>query len=198
MLTSKLDRPAFLALEPNMRAFALVGSFMGHFALLESGINSALEQILEIKGARSLIVMRNMQFDDKIKTLKSLVDFFVFDRNQAKTFSSLANRCREFGVTRNVVAHTPFVASDTSDGVKFLVVTATSTLKMPEIDWSIDETLQQIDGILTLDRALRAIEKQMSLQRIAKALIESGSQDSGGAKLGGLFGLGSPPYQQLD
>lgn len=195
MPASQLDNSAFLSLEPNMRAFALVGSFMGHFALLESGINSALEQILEIKGARSLIVMRNMQFDDKIKTLKSLVDFFVFDRNQAKAFSALANRCRDFGATRNVVAHTPFVASHTSDGVKFLVVSATSTLKTPEMDWSIDETLSQIDGILRLDRALRTIEQQMSLQRIAKALIESADQDFAKSKLGGLFGLGSPPYQ---
>ncbi len=195
MPASQLDNSAFLSLEPHIRASALVGSFMGHFALLESGINAALEQILEIKGARSLIVMRNMQFDDKIKTLKSLVDFFVYDRIQATTFCSLANRCRDFGATRNVVAHTPFVASDISDGVKFLVVSATSTLTMPEMDWSIDETLSQIDGILKLDMALRTIEQQMSLQRIAKALIESADQDFARSKLGGLFGLGSPPYQ---
>lgn len=36
--------------DPDMRAFALVGAFMGFFALMESGINEPLGEVREAKG----------------------------------------------------------------------------------------------------------------------------------------------------
>ncbi|MBZ9922226.1 hypothetical protein LB579_31600, partial [Mesorhizobium sp. BR1-1-7] len=60
-----------------------------------------------------------MGFDDKIKTLRTLVDLFVTDKKDAKRFDDLTKRARKCGEHRNIVAHTPFRQSATSDGVEF-------------------------------------------------------------------------------
>ncbi|MBX5012692.1 hypothetical protein HJB67_22405 [Rhizobium lentis] len=182
-----LSKIALVKADPDTRAFTLVGAFMGYFALLEAGIDIALGEVLELHGASRAIVTRNMAFDDKIKTFRSLVDLFLSDRGEAKRFDELARRARSYGEKRNVVAHTPFRASPKSDGVEFLAISATSTLKFPDVDWSIDEFLRQIDDINTIDNALRSIKSKMSLERIARALARPDSSK----KLGGLFGLGA-------
>lgn len=182
-----LSKIALVKADPDTRAFTLVGAFMGFFALLEAGIDVALGEILEVHGARRVIVTRNMAFDDKIKTLRSLVDMFLSDREEAKRFDELARRARTYGEKRNIVAHTPFRSSPKSDGVEFFAISATSTLKFPDIDWSIDEFLRQIDEINSIDNQLRSIESRMALERVARALARPESS----RKLGGLFGLGA-------
>jgi len=180
------SKTTLLQIDPDTRAFTLVGAFLGHFALLEAGIDAAVSETLQIKGARSAIVTRNMSFDDKIKTLRALVDLIIINKEQAKQFDELARRARKYGEKRNVVAHTPFRRSFKSDGVEFLAISANSTLKFPNIDWSIEEFLLQIDDINSIDNELRTIENKMSLQSIAQALMQPGAS----SKLGGLFGLG--------
>lgn len=187
-----LNKSALLKYDPDDRAFMLVGAYLGYFALLESGINNAICDVLELKGARALIVTRNMAFSDKIKTLRSLVNFVVRNEEQAKTFSRLAHTAKEISETRNIIAHTPFHASNTSDGVTFFVIKATSNLSVDNLDWSIDDFLREIDHINDTDNRLREIEKRMSLQRIAEALMKSGSSVE---KFGGLLGLGNKLMQ---
>jgi hypothetical protein len=182
-----LSRTALVKADPDTRAFTLVGAFMGFFALLEAGIDIALGEMLELHGARRAVVTRNMAFDDKIKTFRSLVDLFLSDREEAKRFDELARRARSYGEKRNIVAHTAFRASPKSDGVEFFAISATSTLKFPDMDWSVDEFLRQIDDMISIDNALRSIQSKKSLERIARALALPES----GRKLGGLFGLGA-------
>lgn len=186
-MTVFLSREALLALEPDTRAFTLVGAFMGYFALLEEGVNKSLAEVLELKGARTAIVTRNMTFDEKIKTLRSLVDFFILDKDERKRFDSLAVRARKCSEIRNIVAHTPFRGSLTSDGVEFFPISATSTLKFPEMDWPIDECLRQLQNIEAIDDGLRSAQSTMSLQRVVLAL----SQPGAASKVGGLFSLGA-------
>ncbi|MER8473195.1 hypothetical protein NKH23_28060 [Mesorhizobium sp. M1328] len=196
-----LSKSALLELDPEMRTFSLVGAFMGFFALLESGIGTALGEVLGVNGARRAIITRNMAFDEKIKTLRTLVDLFIFDRVLAKKFDKLAIQARECGVLRNIVAHTSFRASSVSDGVQFFAMSANSKLKVPDMDWSIDIFLSHIAHINQIDNELRLIESQMPLQRIAEALMrepdaKSSTRQSdptlGGLfPLAGLFGLGT-------
>jgi len=187
-----LTPPHFRALEADTRAFALVGSFMGYFALLEAGIDAAIGEVLGVDGIRRAIVGRNMAYDDKIKTLRSLVDVYVGDESLKKSFDKLAVKARRFGEYRNIIAHTPFRHSSKSDGVEFLRVTATSKIDFPEMDWSVAEFVNRIDDMNTLDNDLRAIEQRMSLQRIAYALANDPSPPTAidRSVLGGLFGLG--------
>ncbi|MBX5175328.1 hypothetical protein HJB77_03330 [Rhizobium lentis] len=190
---SLLSKEDLLALSPDMRAFTLVGGFMGFFALMESGINAALGEVLEAKGARAAIITRNMSFNDKIKTLRTLVDHFILDKQKAAEFDELAKRAQKFGELRNVVAHTAFRGSEKSDGVEFFTMEANSKLKFPETDWSIDDFLKHIDAINGIDNGLRSIESRMSFQRVAKALMERPK-----GSFGGLFGLGAQILEEDD
>jgi hypothetical protein len=188
-----LVKAHLLELEPDVRAFTLVGAYMGHFALLEVGINTAIGEVLGIIGVRRAIVGRNMGFDDKIKSLRTLVDFYITDRGQADKFDTLARRARKCGVLRNIVAHTPFRSSPTSDGVEFFMVSASSKFEYPDMDWSIDDFLKHIADINQVDNDLRSIDSRMSIQRIAEALMSGlGAPATGSTSpLGGLFGLGA-------
>ncbi|PWK65895.1 hypothetical protein [Aminobacter sp. AP02] len=197
-----LTKTALLELDAETRTFALVGAFIGYFALLEQGIESALGEVVGVDGVRRAIIGRNMGFDDKIKTLRTLVDLFITDKVEAKRFDDLAKRARKCGELRNIVAHTPFRQSSTSDGAEFFPISASSKLEFPDMDWSIDDFLMQIDSINQIDNDLRSLEKRMSLQRIAEALMQvPDANDARGeraAAVGGLFGLGSALLKDND
>ncbi|MBZ9857473.1 hypothetical protein LB566_27175 [Mesorhizobium sp. CA13] len=132
-----------------------------------------------------------MGFDDKIKTLRTLVDLFVTDKKDAKRFDDLTKRARKCGELRNIVAHTPFRQSATSDGVEFFPISASSKLEFIDMDWSIDDFLREIKIINQIDNDLRSIEKRMSIQRMAQALMDVPENKGTATPLGGLFGLGA-------
>jgi hypothetical protein len=164
---------------------------MGHFALLESGINMAIGEVLDIRGIRSAIVTRNMGFDEKVKTLRTLVNLFVYDSKLAKRFDEAAKQAQKSSILRNVIAHNVFRRSEKTGGVEFFMVKASNKFEVPELDWSIEQFFEQIGLIEQTDRELRLIEEQMPFQRIAMALIKSmeASETSASATLGGLYGL---------
>ncbi|WP_143348273.1 hypothetical protein [Ensifer adhaerens] len=181
-------KDGLLALDPDVRAFTLVGAYLGYFALLEAGINDAVSNVLEIKGLRAAIVTRNMSFDDKLKTLRALVAEYILDKKEAKAFDDLAKRAKRCGESRNIIAHTPFRRSAQSDGVEFFATSATNTFKYLDMDWTVDEFLRQIGTINEIDNALRSIGSRMSIQRIAEALMRP-PQSRPFSTMGGLFGL---------
>lgn len=58
--TLALNRTDLVALDPDTRAFTLVGAYLGYFALLEAGINEAIKQVLNLRGAGGFIVTRGV------------------------------------------------------------------------------------------------------------------------------------------
>ena len=190
-----MSKTRLLQLDNDTRAFTLVGGYMGFFALLEAGIDEAIGQVMDVKGVRRAIIGRNMTFDEKVKTLRSLVNFYIFDVSERQKFDKLAVKARNTAEERNIVAHSPFRASAKTDGVEFFAVSANKELKFLEMDWSIDDFVGRIDAINTLDNALRSIESRMSFQRIADALLENQSSSEAAPNqigtLGGLFQLGA-------
>ncbi|UVC08657.1 hypothetical protein IHQ71_26605 [Rhizobium sp. TH2] len=190
-MTYGISEENLAAMDPDLRAFALVGAFMGFFALLEQGINQTIGEVLEVDGAARTIVTRNMTFDDKVKTLRALVAALLIDKDAAKNFDDLALRARKASETRNVVAHTAFRRSPKTDGVEFFAITATKSLKFPDMDWPVEEFLRQIEEINDIDNQLRSMESKMTYQRVAKALMNPSSAGKLPSSLfGGLFGLG--------
>ena len=181
-----LTRPQLLAMTPDHRAFALVGGFMGFFALLEAGIDSAIGKMLGVDGIRRAIVGRNMTFDDKIKTIRTLVDVYLPENSDKQEFDQLALRARKMGQHRNVIAHTPFRGSPKSDGVEFLRVTATSKLEFPEMDWSVDKFIECIDEINQIDNAMRRFEEGKPISAVAAALMSNKAP-----QFGALFQAGA-------
>ncbi|OWV85001.1 hypothetical protein [Rhizobium sp. R693] len=161
-MTFGLTKEAMLKLDPDTRAFTLVGAYMGFFALLEEGVNKALAEVLEVTDLPAAIIARNMSFDDKIKTLRTLVNLFIYDKDKAASFDELARRAKKCTEDRNIVAHTAFRRSFKTDGVQFFALSANSKLKFPEIDWSVDVFLKHIDTINEFDNGLRTLENRMS------------------------------------
>lgn len=160
----------YAKLQAETRAFTLVGAFIGHFALLEESLGDALGQALGVEKARLWIVTRNMTFDDKVKTMRTLVDRFIIKEDRAKHIDSLCLRARKFGEMRNIIAHSPFRASLQSDGVEFLVVSANSKLKFPEMDWELAKFVEVLHDLNALDDEFRALEVISDLDRIAYEL----------------------------
>jgi hypothetical protein len=194
-------RHELLNLSTDTRAFALVGAYMGYFALLEEGVNEALGVILNIDGSRRIIVGRNMGFDDKLKSLRALISAFVYDEAKRQRFDKLAIRARNIGQTRNVVAHSPFRGSEQSDGVEFFAWSATKELRDLEMDWSVDRFLTEIASINQLDSEMRSIESQMTMQRIAEALTRNEAPRKGTSlpgTFGGLFLAGKALLEEED
>lgn len=181
-----LMKSKLLSLDPDERAFLLVGAYIGHFALLEVGINDAIKTVLKLDTAASLIVTRNMTFDEKIKNLRSLVRFFVHDKEQSKKFDELAKEARKISELRNLIAHTPFHGSQITDGVSFFVTKASSSLELENLDWSIEEFVERIDHVRQVDNSLREIENSMNLHRVAEALSKRDVPP-----FGGLLALGA-------
>jgi hypothetical protein len=186
-----LMKSQLMAMTPDHRAFALVGGFMGFFALLEAGVDSAIGKVLGVDGIRRAIVGRNMGFDDKIKTLRTLVAVYLPENAEKTAFDKLAVRARKMGEHRNIIAHTPFRGSTNSDGVEFLRVTATSKLEFPEMDWSIDEFIQNIDEINSIDGAFRRFEQGRPISAVADALLANKAP-----QFGALFNLGAEALHQ--
>ncbi|MBB5041898.1 hypothetical protein [Shinella fusca] len=186
-----VTKATLLKMDPDIRAFTLVGAFMGYFAVLELGVNEALSKVLGLEVAASVVVSRNMSFDDKLKTLRALVSRFTISESKAKEFDELVKRARKCGEIRNTIAHSPFRRSEKTDGVEVFVVSANSSLKFIEMDWSVDRFLGQIDEINTIDNELRAIEKTVAMHRIGEALLNLGERESAdGEQVGGLLTLG--------
>ena len=144
---------------------------MGYFALLEAGINGLIGELLGVEGRRLAIVTRNMAFNEKIKTMRTLAKDNIFDISLVDEIDKLAKHANIYGETRNIVAHTPFRSSKISDGVEFFAVKAINKLEFPEIDWSIDDFLGWIDKINKADNRLRELEAAILSQRMNRAII---------------------------
>lgn len=182
-----LSKNALLLLDPDIRAFTLIGGFMGYFALLEAGIDAAVGDVLDIELPKLSIITRNISLNDKINTLRALVNFYIIDKTEADEFDKWALKARKISETRNMVAHTAFRASQRSNGVEFFTVEAKKHLKFTDTDWDVDYFLARIDEINEVDNKLRSIKSRMSLQKIAIALMKSPTP----VNFGGLFGVGS-------
>lgn len=180
------------SLEPKLRSFALFGLYMGHFSLMEVGLNNALIRGLNVDKINGTILTRNISFADKIKSLKCLVSIAYKEAERMKHIS-LLNRAIKCGETRNIVAHTPFMASKKTDGIEFYLIKANKELEFPEMDWSVDEVFSHVDEVREVDNELRELVIENHTHRIAQALLNRPSKNAPAqiGPLGALFGLGA-------
>jgi hypothetical protein len=176
------------ALHPELRAFTLVGAFMAQFGLLESALSDALATMLKLEGLNMVIIMRNMQFSDKVRTFRTLVDMYIWPREEKKKYDDLAKQMLSLADDRNMIAHTVFKPSQISDGVDFLLVRAAKKLEFPDMDWPVAKFAQVIQNMENVQASLQGVKSQMAFSAIAKALLERNPAPGG---LAGLFALGA-------
>jgi hypothetical protein len=131
-----IDMIDFHKLDKETRAVALVGTFLQCWALLESALNQALGKGLGLSRLELAVTASNIQLRDKIHILRTIADLTLSDimglKTAAdKTLVEIGNKAP----IRNMMAHDGFSASEDGQGVKFFVVKAKGSLKIPDVVW---------------------------------------------------------------
>ena len=124
--TSKSNEPHmtdFKDLDPETRAYALVGQFLQARSAMELSLQDAIGAALQIELVKLQIICSNLGFRDKINILRTLVDVSSFSEDKAQAYSKLG-KLSEYAGKRNMIAHAPFHADSTKAGVEFLTVKA--------------------------------------------------------------------------
>ena len=176
------------------RAFAIVGCYMGYFAMLESFLDEGLIKLAKMDELAGTVIMRNMQFSDKIYCLRVFVNLYIHAAAEREHFNKLAKKCIELSKVRNVVAHNAFGPSATTDGVRFLVTKASNKLEFPPYDWSVDAAFHHISEVEDARLALLSIPVQRTISSVADALMSGAPprKDAGAPSgFGSLFGIGA-------
>jgi hypothetical protein len=128
------------SLDPDTRAFALVGMFLQYWALMEEALREAMAKALGLQMVQAVIVASNIQLRDKIHILKTAVSITQFpDPEERERFTKLLQQIADSAHKRNMVAHDLFFPPADGDGVRFLVFKAKGKFSMPETIWTTDQ-----------------------------------------------------------
>lgn len=137
----------YIALEPKLRSFALVGAYMGYYAAMEFEINHAIEKCLNISTHDALVIYSNLNFSGKIKALKTLNESYA-ERDIVKSNEINLTKINKLSSERNIIAHTVFTPSKKKNGgVIFHRVKANKDLLLFDMEWSISDFRERLSKL---------------------------------------------------
>ncbi|MEO6012744.1 MAG: hypothetical protein ABIQ30_04050 [Devosia sp.] len=160
----------FVQLTQPMRAWAIVGCYVGYFALLETTIARTLAQLLDLDSLAGAIVARNMGMVEKIQAVRTIVNIGIHRVEEKARIDDLLKRAKKAAEERNIVAHVPFGESTVSNGVEFHTVDARGTFRSSVMDWSIAISNGKIDELRAIDDALSSAQSKESLAAAMRAI----------------------------
>ncbi len=131
----------FNSLDPETRCVALVGEFLRRWSELENALNTALAVAMKLDDTMRLILSVNMQFRDKIHTLRTIVDTSSMSADEKSKYKDRLQKIADAGPLRNRMAHENFSSDKDGKGVVFFQVKAKGNFSNPEIIWSVAEFL---------------------------------------------------------
>jgi hypothetical protein len=155
----------FQTLPQPMRAWAIIGCYMGQFALMENTLARQLGFVLKLDDIASAVVGRNMGLIEKVRALRTVTNIAAGAGSELEWVDGLLKRAEKAAGLRNVVAHTPFGASTASGGVVFFAVEAKGHFRHPNSDWSLEEAerhiteLEEIEVDLSSERAASVFKR---------------------------------------
>ncbi len=192
--------PDFEALEPIMRSYALVGCFLRGWALLEGNIKQAIGKSLGLGTVQLAIVASNMQFRDKINTLRTAVDISRIQPDERKKhFKAVLQDIADYSHNRNMMAHDVFGPSP-DGGVDFLVIKARGSLQVPDTVWRVQDFIEAYRKIADWTAEVDSLADELDTAALVNALMQQMSQpttpEPGGLGLLGL--LFHPPQDAPD
>jgi hypothetical protein len=127
----------FKSLDPQARAYALVGQFLQTWSILENHLHHAIQAAMKISDAMRYILCANLTLWNKLHILRTLVDVSSISPDEDKEkYKKLLRDIGDYSTVRNMIAHDPFDVDDTETGVLFLSVKAKGNFGLPEIIWS--------------------------------------------------------------
>jgi hypothetical protein len=149
----------FKNLDPETRAFAMVGQFLQTYAKMEEALHDAIGTALSIDPIKMKILAVNIDFNKKIKILRTLIDISEsFTDNERKTKKSQCKKAINFAEIRNMVAHTYFVPDPSNKGVEFKTVKASGDFSMDGTIWLDEQFLHEISLAVGFEKLLHEIE----------------------------------------
>jgi hypothetical protein len=124
-------------LDPETRAFALVGQFLQCWAGMENSLHAAIGAALSIEPDKLKILCANIEFGNKIYTLRTLIDASsIFQKEEKGKLQKALRELGEYAKIRNMIAHNQFQPDDANDGVQFSAIKARGTFDTAGEIWS--------------------------------------------------------------
>lgn len=177
----------FTTLDPETRAYALVGKFLFKWALMEGQIKSALGKALDLDNIKTSIIVANIQFRDKIHILRTALhyaDVTIDDRDRLKT---VLQKVANYSAVRNMMAHEMFGPAE-NGGVEFLVIKAKGEIKLPKEEWSVTQFEEAYKKLDHYSAEIKNIRRAIDYARLSRGLLTSGLQwPTGGTTGPGLL-----------
>ena len=166
----------FKDLDPETRAYALVGQFLQAWSAMELALRDAIGAGLDIEAVKLQIISSNLSFLYKVNILRTLVDVSFLSEDEKAQAKSKLQKLSEDLAKRNMIAHAPFRADATKTGVEFLTVKARGKFETPNIVWSPEQFAKEIDGLEGYTNAIDALqmrfkEKPLNEKSYADALV---------------------------
>jgi hypothetical protein len=149
----------FQDLDPETRAFAMVGQFLQTYAKMEEALHDAIGTALSIDPIKMKILAVNIEFSKKIQILRTLIDISEsFTDDEITDKKSKCKKMITFAENRNIVAHTYFGPDSTNKGVEFKNVKASGEFSMNGKVWLDEQFLHDIAQAVDFEKLLREIE----------------------------------------
>lgn len=161
----------FDALPPDMRAFALVGYYLSHWASMEFALEGAIGKSLQLGPLQQTIVARNLPFGNKIKVLRTLANIAMSDKSEIQKADKFLIGLATLSNDRNMPAHVAFGADETGDGVVFLVTKASGKLRIPEVKWSVSDFKSRAHNLLDAIPKIKKIERMLSRSEVVNDFL---------------------------
>jgi hypothetical protein len=174
-------------------AFALIGEFMFHWAVLESEINRSIHQLLNLDGPTGYITTANMGLRDKLNLVRTLLHFYCNGSDAwVKDANKELDKIGAMSAHRNLVAHTLF-GPHKGGGVSFMTIKAKGKFDLPEVIWKPEDFDAKQIEIARLKRRLERlvatavqVRTVQGHKRVLTDLFAT-NQDSGGLGILGLL-----------
>jgi hypothetical protein len=167
----------FKNLDPETRAFAMVGQFLQTYAKMEEALHDAIGTALSIDPIKMKILAVNIEFSKKIQILRTLIDISESFTDQERTTAK--SKCKKmitFAENRNIVAHTYFRPDCTNKGVEFKTIKASGDFSADGKIWLDDEFLRVLAITVGFEKLLDEIETKFQSKPIDPSLYVSAFQ----------------------
>jgi hypothetical protein len=151
----------FKSLDPETRAYALIGQFLKRWSDLEQQIHEAIGAALRLDETRRYILCANLQLKDKVNVLRTLVQQSSFPPDVKESTNKELTTILDYP-NRNMIAHEAFEHAPDGDGVVFLPVKAKKEFSRPRDQWSVDKFQEEGKTIAILTEKVTQLKTRFS------------------------------------
>jgi hypothetical protein len=157
----------FSQLDPETRAFAMVGQFLQKWAEVEAGLHECIQTAFKLTPTMTHIICANLRLHDKLHILRTVVDVSdINPKGRAFRFDKLLRRVNKYSSYRNTLAHCPFHYDKETNGVHFVSIKAKGKYETAPIILT-DRRIYEIGRVVeALKTQLNLLNKVLNISQI--------------------------------